>query len=82
MPSEDFLHHTRHATIGMYYERKKMLNDMLSMAEALESKWRPNFLKSLTITRAIRRQMTSIKRMDEHLERLMRATLKEGRKNK
>ena len=80
--NNEFLHHARHAIVGIYYERKKMLNAMLCIAEALESKWRPNFVKFLWITLAIRRQMNSIKRIDEYLDRLMGATLKEGRKPK
>jgi len=80
--SEGFLHDVRHALVGMYYERKKLLNDMLCIAETLESRYKPTFLKSLWITLAVRRQMESIRRIDKHLERAMSAVLKEGRKNK
>lgn len=80
MDNQEFFHHTRHALVGIYAERKNLLNTMLYVAEALESKWRPKFLKSFAITNALKRQLTSIRRLDDHLERLHAAVLKEGRK--
>lgn len=76
----DFSHHLRNAAVGIYNERKKLLRHMLDMASLLEANKRP--LKRLLmgrLTESIRGQMACIKRMDMHLERILRTLLEQAK---
>lgn len=72
-------HHIRNGVVGVYAERKKLLTEMLNMATALES--RRSWTKTKVVgelTEALRGQMACIRRMDLHLERVMKALIEQA----
>ena len=72
-------HNIRNGAIGVYSERKKLLSEMLKMATLLES--RRSLSKARVVgglTESLRGQMACIRRMDLHLERIMKALIEQA----
>lgn len=72
-------HHIRNGAIGIYTERKKLLSEMLKMATVLESRRtrsKKQFIGELT--ESLRGQMACIRRIDLHLERVMKALIEQA----
>ena len=74
--SNSYRHHVRNGAAGIFYERKKLLTEVLRTANYIETRKLPNVVKFLMITRSMRRQLASIRRMDLHLDRVMKALVK------
>ena len=72
-------HNLRNGAIGVYTERKKLLAEMLKMATALEARrsWGKRRVVG-ELTEALRGQMACIRRMDLHLERIMKALIEQA----
>lgn len=66
---QEFEHDVRNALPGIYQERKRIVQEILNMCEQLDSRFLPNCVKLLLISRSLRRQAAAIRRMEKHLDR-------------
>lgn len=66
-------HNLRNGLSGIYTERRRLLSAMLNVAESLDKRW-PLMPKRLRykLSNSLVEQMSCIKRMDGHLDRMLK----------
>ena len=76
MNNQEVKHEIRNALIGCFLERKNILKSMCIMAECSTGNLLVRFIKVIVVIEPIREVLSSIRKLDRHLERIQEAIKK------